>query len=164
MRGHIQTVLLKCFPFAQWQGSLPVHGLPRPLHWANTFFGYADPLAEKTVPSTGLALLPQALRRPQDSFERLPFRYLKHTSRLVRNLGNSDLAPRRHWFLEARVKKNGRSIRSPVFWFLLGFYPGFEIRTKALPLGEGFFNPGALYIQLSTWLLPLLGWQGPGPV
>lgn len=42
---------------------------------------------------------------PKDSFERLPFRYLKHTSKLIRKLGNSDLAPRRHWLLEARVKK-----------------------------------------------------------
>ncbi|WP_454863188.1 hypothetical protein [Pseudomonas hormoni] len=40
---------------------------------------------------------------PKDSFERLPFRYLKHTSKLIRKLGNSDLAPRRHWLLEARV-------------------------------------------------------------
>lgn len=29
---------------------------------------------------------------PKDAFERLPFRYLKHTSKLIRKLGNSDLA------------------------------------------------------------------------
>jgi hypothetical protein len=28
--GHIIEVALKCLPFAQCQGSLPVHGLPRP--------------------------------------------------------------------------------------------------------------------------------------
>jgi len=121
MRGLIQRVPLKYFPFAQWQGSLPVHGLPRPLHWANTFFGCADPLAEKTVPSTGWRFSRKHYAGLQDSFERLPFRYLKHTSRLIRKLGNSDLAPRRHWLLEARVKKTGDQLIALFF----GFYSGF---------------------------------------
>jgi len=37
--GQLQEHQLEYFSFAQWQGSLPVHGLPRPLHWANTFLG-----------------------------------------------------------------------------------------------------------------------------
>ena len=32
----MNSLLLEYFPFAQCYGSLPVHGLPRPLHWANT--------------------------------------------------------------------------------------------------------------------------------
>ena len=29
--------------------------------------------------------------RPKDAFERLPYRYLKHTSKLIRKLGDSDV-------------------------------------------------------------------------
>ena len=49
----------------------------------------ASRVAKKTVPSTGLALLLQAIRcfaelRPSP---RLLFRYLKHTSKLIRKRG-----------------------------------------------------------------------------
>lgn len=52
----------------------------------------ASRVAKKTVPAIGLGLLPQAIRCFAEHRLRLPFRYLKHTSKLIRKLGNSDLA------------------------------------------------------------------------
>lgn len=88
------------------------------------------------------------IRCSPDTASRLPFRYLKHTSKLIRKLGNSDLALQHNKVINLKLtvaSMDGGVIGHGEYFCKLGYVEGME-----LSFGEARSGIGGGICQLSN--------------